>query len=619
MAADYTERARAAADFYAARGMRVHPCRGKTPATKWKDAATTDSAQIAEWWAPGSAYNVAIATGGGVVVLDVDIDHIRGKYGDETLAALEQENGPLPDTWTALTGGGGVHYYFRCDDPRLSVGADIAPGLDYRGPGGYVIAPPSVHPDTGRSYEWEASSTPFSVPLAPLPEWLHALMLKGKARQERLERPSAQADGAQTIPEGHRNDAIFREAAKLRAAGLSLPEMLAAVGEINRQRCQPPLEDREIETICRSAARYERGDLYAVPFSPLQDPPAPQELTAQPGDYGPGAVDAFLEAVQGERYKPIPTGFSAVDEALGGGVMRQTLLVLGAAPGMGKTALAAQIGEALAKTGAADVLYINLEMSREQLLARSLSRIAWKQGVDISAVKVLRGYTWTATEREAIERAAAEYKATIAPRMVYNPGADTTDLDAVMGKIQAEQQRLGRAPVVVLDYLQLLTGRGERREEDAAATIKRAVQRLKEYAIRENTVVLVITANNRASMSTGESGLNSGRDTSNIEYGADVHLGIEYAALDPLDGKKKKDITELRAIKRRYWANPGDPQALADYNDYCTRYAVKVNKNRHGPEGKTALLQFDGARALFVAEDTRHKEPREVFRPTKRL
>lgn len=117
-------------------GLRVFPCNGKTPATAHgcKDA-TADPAQVAEWWS-SSAYNVAIATGGGLVVLDVDIDHQAGKYGDETLADLEQQYGPLPETWTCLTGGGGIHYYFQCDDPALTVAAGFAPGLDYRGAGG---------------------------------------------------------------------------------------------------------------------------------------------------------------------------------------------------------------------------------------------------------------------------------------------------------------------------------------------------------------------------------------------------------------------------------------------------------------------------------------------------
>ena len=108
-------------------GLRVFPCNGKKPATSHgcKDA-TTDPAQIEEWWGNGSIYNVAIATGNGLVVLDVDADHDAGKYGDETLADLERQYGPLPETWMCLTGGGGVHYYFRCNDPALTVAAGFA-------------------------------------------------------------------------------------------------------------------------------------------------------------------------------------------------------------------------------------------------------------------------------------------------------------------------------------------------------------------------------------------------------------------------------------------------------------------------------------------------------------
>lgn len=118
----------------------------KAPATPHgcKDA-TTDLEQITKWWTGSYLYNIGIATGGGIVVLDVDINDQAGKYGDETLDDLEKQYGPLPETWMCLTGGGGVHYYFASDDPDLTVGVEFAPGLDYRGAGGYVVAPPSVH------------------------------------------------------------------------------------------------------------------------------------------------------------------------------------------------------------------------------------------------------------------------------------------------------------------------------------------------------------------------------------------------------------------------------------------------------------------------------------------
>lgn len=223
-------------------GLRVFPCKGKIPITPHgcKDASA-DPAQIAAWWGNGQNSNIGIATGNGIVVLDVDVDHERGKYGDETLADLERQYGKLPDTWTCLTGSGGLHYYFACDDPALTVAVGFVSGLDYRGSGGYVIAPPSVHPDTGRAYEWEASSTPTSVALAPLPDWLHNLMLQGRKKK---------AQGK--IAEGQRNDKLFRLAASLRARGLTVEEITAAVMEANKSRCTPPLSEDEVESICMS-------------------------------------------------------------------------------------------------------------------------------------------------------------------------------------------------------------------------------------------------------------------------------------------------------------------------------------------------------------------------------
>ncbi len=245
------------ANWYARRGLRVFPCkpRDKVPATAHgcKDA-TTDPARIAAWWDGTYLYNVGIATGGGVVVLDVDVNHAAGKYGDETLAELEREHGPLPDTWMCLTGGGGVHYYFACDDPALTVGTGFAPGLDYRGAGGYVVAPPSLH-ESGREYEWEAAHTPANTALAPLPDWLHSLMLEGRKQAPRTRTEAA----PEKVQEGGRNDTLYRLACSLRGKGLGEAGITAALLAENRERCVPPLPVAEVEKIAKSAGRYERG------------------------------------------------------------------------------------------------------------------------------------------------------------------------------------------------------------------------------------------------------------------------------------------------------------------------------------------------------------------------
>ena len=242
--------------YYGKMGLRVFPLRagGKAPATPHgcKDA-TSDPGQIKAWWGGAQLYNVGIATGGGLAVLDVDINHDAGKYGDETLSELERQHGPLPDTWMCLTGGGGAHYYFCCDDPALTIGAGFAPGLDYRGAGGYVVVPPSVH-ESGQEYVWEVEHTPTSCALAPLPDWLHTLMLNGSKAA-----PAPRREAPKKITEGQRNQELFRLAASLRSKGLTVEEITAAVMEANKGRCNPPLPEREIKAICTSAGRYDRG------------------------------------------------------------------------------------------------------------------------------------------------------------------------------------------------------------------------------------------------------------------------------------------------------------------------------------------------------------------------
>lgn len=271
----YNDKLQKHAQYYAKMGLPVFPCKpkDKVPATPHgcKDA-TTDHGQVAAWWGGIHLYNIGIATGSGIVVLDVDINHNAGKYGDETLEELEQQHGPLPDTWMCLTGGGGIHYYFACDDPALTVGTGFSPGLDYRGAGGYVIAPPSTH-ENGQEYEWEAAHTPSNTPLAPLPNWLHTLMLKGRetAKERRTEGSKA---APERITEGSRNDTLFRMACSLRSKGMSEAGITAALLAENRERCNPPLDDKEVEKICRSAWKYERGSPVSPPVAvdPGRDP-----------------------------------------------------------------------------------------------------------------------------------------------------------------------------------------------------------------------------------------------------------------------------------------------------------------------------------------------------------
>lgn len=96
--------------------LAIFPLKGKIPLTAHGcKEATRDRAQVESWWSQYPSANIGIATGeiNGLLVIDVDIKHDQGKYGDESLKDLESELGELPETWTAITGSGGLHYYFR--------------------------------------------------------------------------------------------------------------------------------------------------------------------------------------------------------------------------------------------------------------------------------------------------------------------------------------------------------------------------------------------------------------------------------------------------------------------------------------------------------------------------
>ncbi len=178
---DKGSRLAATALSYAAKGWRVFPVKtgGKTPQIRgWREKATTDQLQIARWWKTWPQANIGIATGStsGVWVLDVDI---HKQPGDESLATLEAEHGELPPGVVALTGSGGAHHYFVMPDGvDVRNAQDIRPGLDVRGTGGFIVAPPSVHA-SGRCYEWEISSTDH---LTKAPEWLIRLVQKKVTR-----------------------------------------------------------------------------------------------------------------------------------------------------------------------------------------------------------------------------------------------------------------------------------------------------------------------------------------------------------------------------------------------------------------------------------------------------
>jgi len=383
------------------------------------------------------------------------------------------------------------------------------------------------------------------------------------------------------------NDDAGRNATATLSAGLSklgLPFVVANICAGHKDPNAALIADRSAfyETVRRTTedAREQRERAKET---------AQQEERERQQRTGAQMVESFLEAVRTRKYEPIPTGITDIDRAIGGGFIRQQLILLGAAPGTGKTALAQWLFENMAKDGTA-CLYLNLEMSREQMLARSLARIAAQQGDKIKVTEILQGYKWDAAQQIIVESAAETYKKTIAPRMIYNPEEVTADLDCIMEYIETEARRAEAAgfpaPVVVLDYLQIVRGRDR---EDDSAVIKRAVAALKKYAINHNTIVFVIIAHNRAANKSGDVTMEAGRDTSALEYSADLQMGLAFSlCLDKYGGKNKDDLT----------------------TEEKRQLTLRITKGRFGGSGTDVNLYFNGETMTYtqMAQDFREEE-----------
>lgn len=300
------------------------------------------------------------------------------------------------------------------------------------------------------------------------------------------------------------------------------------------------------------------------------------------------SIQSFLQAISSRKYEPMPTGLKALDDVIGGGFLRQTLVMMGAAPGMGKSFFAQQLFEGMAQLGHS-VLYFNLEMSREQMLARSFARLAsQREGATMTAIDVLQGYRWTAGQKSIMERTAAMYAKDIAPYMAYNPGGSTAQLDTILDQMNSAALRAANAgkdaPIVVIDYLHLL--RGDQRE-DVQTTVKRAMDAFKGYAMRYNTVVFVILAFNRDSNKGGKVNQESGRDSSAIEYSADLMLGLNFAKVE--ENADSELVEKIRETARKELKDKGQ-----------TAYKLKILKNRlQGGTGSVDLM-FVGKSGLFT-------------------
>jgi hypothetical protein len=238
----------------AAKGLRVFPCieRDKRPLINNNlKRATTDPNVIAGWWSARN-YNIGIATGPGSSIWVLDLD---GEDDEAWLRRLEAQHGSLPPTVEAITSKG-RHLYFRWPTGvNIRNIQDREDFPDVRGDGGYVMAPPSVHP-SGRRYAWSVDS---AYAFDDAPDWLVELVVKREASEAKAHTPESwRTFIGERVDGSHRGHAVARLCGLLLRRYVDPYVSLDLCRMFNTLRCDPPLPDDQVIEIVNAICGRER-------------------------------------------------------------------------------------------------------------------------------------------------------------------------------------------------------------------------------------------------------------------------------------------------------------------------------------------------------------------------
>lgn len=244
---------------YAAQGWAVFPLAPgqKVPRkdTKGILEATRDDNRIKQWWRENPRYNIGIACGdpSGLFVVDIDPRH----NGDKTFARLQEQHGNVPPTIIVQTGGGGTQLYFEYAAGLRSGASTLGEGVDHRGAGGYVVAPPSLHP-SGDRYQFFDGYSPHDVQPAPVPEWIRNLLERPEGVRPQAIEPEFYRDlFARGVKAGGQNDALVKMAGHLIRKKLDPFLVMDILSLWQAHRFDPPGDPKKLEGIVDRVAGKE--------------------------------------------------------------------------------------------------------------------------------------------------------------------------------------------------------------------------------------------------------------------------------------------------------------------------------------------------------------------------
>lgn len=464
------------AERYAQSGLYVFPCwpGTKRPITRnGFKAGTTDTAQIARWWAAYPDANIGVwLEPSGICVLDFDYKH--GAAETELRMAEITADAPVVRT------PGGRHYWFlRGEHPALRSIAgdrkDAYPGCDVLS-AGYVIAAGSEY--GGKPYTWERDGE-----LRQAPRIVFDLVAAASNPKPGTQRKKSQPAAGAVIGEGGRNRALFALGCSLRAAGLDYDAILAALEVTNDSRCDPPLPADEVATLARQASKYDGDDIAGA--AALRD-----QLTATEPEPELGLICELVTGDEPPEVK-LPTGNTSLDGITGGGLAIGNLSILAAPPGSGKTTTVIDL--ALRWQQDRPVLLVSAEIQAGEIAARIIGNqtgLSWAE---------LRKTTPSAQRKEL-------YSNTLRDKALYVLGEREISrnapafLKALASRMVQIEEKHQQTPIVIVDYLQKLAPPGTTQME----AMQVLVDGLATCSREANTCILGVSAVSRAYYGSGK-------------------------------------------------------------------------------------------------------------------
>lgn len=327
-----------------------------------------------------------------------------------------------------------------------------------------------------------------------------------------------------------------------------------------------------------------------------------QEVNVDPAfyeQYTKNKTSALLQGLvnrmaSGVKATAVSTGFQALNDLLDGGLY-EDLYILMAGTGHGKTAFVLQMADTIAKAGNR-VLFYNLELSNDELMARSISRetllIANADYKDISlslsardVTDVSRFKTFTTAQKEVFQEAVKRYRE-YCDNIVFHEALGYYDTEKIDAEMEYYVKRDGKAPVVIVDYLQMLSLgialNSDRKNLTERQAIDKAIYDLKSVSRKYKTAVFVLSSMNRNAQEEESSKLitmSAGKESGNIEYTAGTLLSLDYAER-PNFGRETSESEEAVKVPRKM--------------------RIFVHKNRYGVPKQDVFLDYYSRSNLFI-------------------